>query len=281
MTFDIQTTVSPWQQLVISVWSRIFSLEEQEVVNKYSTSRTVNATAELRIQSANLSVGFPAKILQLARVRETQLRVDEETTQGDWYQVKTNEGKDILQYILILELGFTMQQTIHKVLNQLQTQRKFWLKIFEDGKKLVRLSKSSGTGNSFVFEMVLFTCNISEQDEIFDSSIKTQNLTSNICHILSKHMRTKFMMGQATLEAFNNFASAGLLFQKVRINFDWKPLANSSGVAVSLFMSMNVVHIPAIQSRRGYGIGQRMIQRILDLIQRCCNNSIGKFPNAR
>ena len=39
--------------------------------------------------------------------------------------------------------------------------------------------------------------------------------------------------GTTTLEAFNNFASVVIAPEGLEINFDWKPLANSSGVATN------------------------------------------------
>ena len=39
--------------------------------------------------------------------------------------------------------------------------------------------------------------------------------------------------GTTTLEAFDNFASVVIAPEGLEINFDWKPLANSSGVATN------------------------------------------------
>ena len=57
------------------------------------TSRTVNATAELRFQSSNLSVGFPVGNTVTGESSTASGFIDERTTKGDWYQVKTNEVK--------------------------------------------------------------------------------------------------------------------------------------------------------------------------------------------
>ena len=89
------------------------------------TSRTVNASANIVFQSANLSAGFP---IGNTITSPTSSGVIDSRTIGDWYQVKTNEVKTYYIASLILELGIMIQQIIHKVLSQLQTLVSFWLK---------------------------------------------------------------------------------------------------------------------------------------------------------
>ena len=66
-------------------------------------------------------MGFPIGNTATGELQEMGT-IDERTTKGDWYQLKTNEVKTYYMQFLILELGIMMQQTIHKVLNQLQIQ---------------------------------------------------------------------------------------------------------------------------------------------------------------
>ena len=101
--------------------------------------------------------------------------------------------------------------------------------------KINQLVASSGTGSSLVApKMVLDIALATTTDTSggYDSSIKTQNPGIYFAYPL-KTYEDQVHDSTTTLEAFDNFASVVIAPEGLEINFDWKPLANSSGVATN------------------------------------------------
>ena len=197
------------------------------------TSRTVNATAELRFQSSNLSVGFPVGNTVTGESSTASGFIDERTTKGDWYQVKTNEVKTYYAASDSGTWGYDATNNANGIETTANTGE-FWLKNFE----MVRINQlvaSSGTGSSLVApKMVLDIALATSTDTSggYDSSIRTQNPGVYFAYPL-KTYEDQVHDGTITLEAFNNFASVVIAPEGLEINFDWKPVANSSGVAIN------------------------------------------------
>ena len=197
------------------------------------TSRTVNATAELRFQSSNLSVGFPVGNTVTGESSTASGFIDERTTKGDWYQVKTNEVKTYYAASDSGTWGYDATNNANGIETTANTGE-FWLKNFE----MVRINQlvaSSGTGSSLVApKMVLDIALATSTDTSggYDSTIKTQNPGIYFAYPL-KTYEDQVHDSTTTLEAFDNFASVVIAPEGLEINFDWKPLANSSGVATN------------------------------------------------
>ena len=248
------------------------------------TSRTVNATAELRIQSANLSVGFPIGNTATGESSGASGTIDERNTKGDWYQVKTNEVKT---YYIASDSGTWDYDATNNPQGFESTANtgEFWLKNFEMV-KINQIVESSGTGNSFVSKKMVFDIALATSSDTsggYDSSIKTQNPGIYLAYPL-KTYEDQVHDGTTTLEAFNNFASVVIAPEGLEINFDWKPLANSSGVAT------NSTHINADGTVTSAAFNPEEVT-VLDKDEFNAHlgpyngvttaNSIGKFPNAQ
>ena len=248
------------------------------------TSRTVNATAELRIQSANLSVGFPIGNTVTGQSTSATGVIDERTTKGEWYQVKTDEVKT---YYIASDSGTWDFDATNNPQGFESTANtgEFWLKNFE----MVRINQivdSSGTGNSFVSPKMVFDISLATSSDTsggYDSTIKTQNPGIYFAYPL-KTYEDQVHDGTTTLEAFDNFASVVIAPEGLEINFDWKPLANSSGVAT------NSTHINADGTVTTASFNPEEVT-ILDKDEFNAHlgpyndvataNSIGGFPNAQ
>ena len=197
------------------------------------TSRTINATAELRFQSSNLSVGFPVGNTVTGESSTASGFIDERTTKGDWYQVKTNEVKTYFAASDSGTWGYDATNNANGIETTANTGE-FWLKNFE----MVRINQlvaSSGTGSSLVApKMVLDIALATTTDTSggYDSTIKTQNPGIYFAYPL-KTYEDQVHDSTTTLEAFDNFSSVVIAPEGLEINFDWKPLANSSGVATN------------------------------------------------
>ena len=111
----------------------------------------------------------------------------------------------------------------------------FWLK----NNEMVRINQlvagtNAGTSTETAPKMVLDISLATSTDKSggYDSAIDTQVPGVYFAYPL-KTYEDQVHDGVTTLEAFDNFANVVIAPEGLEVNFDWKPLANSSGVATN------------------------------------------------
>ena len=196
------------------------------------TSRTVNASANIVFQSDDLSAGFP--IGNTITSPTASGVIDSRTIGGAWYQVKTNEVKT---YFAASDSGtwdFDAANNPQGIESSANTGE-FWLK----NNEMVRINQlvagtNAGTSTETVPKMVLDISLATSSDKSggYDSTIDTQVPGVYFAYPL-KTYEDQVHDGVTTLEAFDNFANVVIAPEGLDINFNWKPLANSSGVATN------------------------------------------------
>ena len=197
------------------------------------TSRTVNATAELRFQSSNLSVGFPVGNTVTGQSSAASGFIDERSIKGDWYQTKTNEVKT---YYTASDSG-TWDYDATNNANGIESTAntgEFWLKNLEMV-KINQLVSSTGTGDTWVSPKIVLDIALATTTDTsggYDSSQRTKVPGIYFAYPL-KTYEDQVHDGVTTLEAYDNFANVVIAPEGLEINFDWKPLANASGTAVN------------------------------------------------
>tara|TARA_Y100001963_G_scaffold43239_1_gene60608 strand:+ start:4197 stop:7706 length:3510 start_codon:yes stop_codon:yes gene_type:complete len=197
------------------------------------TIRTANASAELRFQSSNLSVGFPVGNTVTGQSSTASGYIEERTIKGDWYQTKTNEVKT---YYAASDSGTWDYDSTNNA-NGIETTAntgEFWLKNFEMV-KINQLVASSGTGDEFVAPKIVLDIALATSTDTsggYDSTKRTQMPGTYFAYPL-KTYEDQVHDGTTTIEAYSNFANVVISPEGLEINFDWKPLANTSGVATN------------------------------------------------
>ena len=197
------------------------------------TRRSVNASAEMVYQSSNLSAGFPIGNVVTGSIGGATGSIDTRTNGGSWYQTKTNEVKT---YYTASDSG-TWDYDATNNANGIATDANtgtFWLENFEPV-KINQLVASSGTGDEFVAPKVVLDVALATSSDTsggYDSTIKTNVPGIYLAYPL-KTWADQVHDGTTTLEAYDNFANVVIAPEGLEINFDWKPLANSAGVATN------------------------------------------------
>jgi len=196
------------------------------------TSRTVNASANVVFQSDDLSAGFP--IGNTITSPTASGVIDSRTIGGAWYQVKTNEVKT---YYAASDSGTWDYDVTNNPqgIESTANTGEFWLK----NNEMVRINQlvaetNAGTSTETAPKMVLDITLATSSDKSggYDSTIDTQVPGAYFAYPL-KTYEDQVHDGVTTLEAFDNFANVVIAPEGLEVNFDWKPLANSSGVATN------------------------------------------------
>ena len=215
-----------------------FSLVKNVVFGRTSNAsaaihtRTVNASANVVFQSANLSVGFP--VGNTITTPTASGVIDSRTIGGAWYQLKTNEVKT---YYAASDSGTWDYDATNNPqgIESTANTGEFWLK----NNEMVRINQivagtNAGTSTETAPKMVLDISLATSTDKSggYDSTIDTQVPGVYFAYPL-KTYEDQVHDGVTTLEAFDNFANVVIAPEGLEINFDWKPLANSSGVATN------------------------------------------------
>ena len=215
-----------------------FSLVKNVVFGRTSNAsaaihtRTVNASANVVFQSANLSVGFP--VGNTITTPTASGVIDSRTIGGAWYQLKTNEVKT---YYAASDSGTWDYDATNNPqgIESTANTGEFWLK----NNEMVRINQlvagtNAGTSTETAPKMVLDISLATSSDKSggYDSTIDTQVPGAYFAYPL-KTYEDQVHDGVTTLEAFDNFANVVIAPEGLEINFDWKPLANSSGVATN------------------------------------------------
>ena len=215
-----------------------FSLVKNVVFGRTSNAsaaihtRTVNASANVVFQSANLSVGFP--VGNTITTPTASGVIDSRTIGGAWYQLKTNEVKT---YYAASDSGTWDYDATNNPqgIESTANTGEFWLK----NNEMVRINQlvagtNAGTSTETAPKMVLDISLATSTDKSggYDSTIDTQVPGAYFAYPL-KTYEDQVHDGVTTLEAFDNFANVVIAPEGLEINFDWKPLANSSGVATN------------------------------------------------
>ena len=216
----------------------IFSLTKNIVFGQSSNAsasvniRTVNASANLVFQSSNLSAGFAIGNTITSSTGGSG-SIGSRTINGSWYQTKTSEVKT---YYTTSTSGTWNYDASNNPLGIESSANVgiFWL----DENKPVKINQivsSSGTGNSYVApKMVLDIALATSSDTSggYDDSVIT-NLPGTYFAYPLKTYEDQVHGTTTTLEQFNNFANVIISPEGLDINYDWKPLGNSSGVATN------------------------------------------------
>ena len=194
--------------------------------------RTVNASANVVFQSSNLSVGFAVANTVSNGVGSTGV-IDSRTIGGSWYQTKTAEVKT---YYTTSTSGTWNYDATNNPLGIESTANVglFWLDNFKPV-KINQLVASSGTGGSYVAPKIVLDIALATSSDPaggYDETITTRLPSTYFAYPL-KTYEDQTHDGTVTLEAYDNFANVIIAPEGLEINYDWKPLANSSGVATN------------------------------------------------
>ena len=197
------------------------------------TKRTVNATANLVFQSANLSVGFPVGNTVTGGDSTATGFIDRRTVSGSWYQTKTNEVKT---YYTASDTGTWDYDATNNPagIESSANASLFWLKELEMV-KINQLVSSTGSGNSFVSPKIILDIAIATSSNGsggYDSKIDTKVPGVYFSYPI-KTYEDQVHDGVTTIEAYANFANVVVAPEGLEINYDWKPLANSSVAATN------------------------------------------------
>ena len=216
-----------------------FSLVKNIVVGRTSNAsaaihtRTVNASANVVFQSDDLSAGFPIGNNITGQSSSATGFIENRTIDGAWYQVKTNEVKT---YYIASDTGtwdYDATNNPQGIESSANTSE-FWLKNSEMV-KINQLVASSGSGTSFVSKKMVLDIAIatsSDKSGGYDSNIDTMVPGTYFAYPL-KTYEDQVHDGVTTLEAYQNFANVVIAPEGLEINFDWKPLGNTSGPAIN------------------------------------------------
>ena len=217
-----------------------FSLVKNIVIGRTSNasaaihSRTINASANIVFQSDDLSAGFPIGNVVTGSTSGATGVIDSRTTGGAWYQVKTNEVKT---YYTASDSGTWDYDATNNPqgIESTANTSEFWLKHNE----MVKINQlvagtNAGADNETAPKIILDIALATSSDKSggYDSTIDTKMPGTYFAYPL-KTYEDQVHDGVTTLEAFNNFANVVIAPEGLEINFDWKPLANSSGVATN------------------------------------------------
>ena len=194
--------------------------------------RTVNASANIVFQSSNLSTGFAIGNTITGSTGGSGT-IDRRTLGGVWYQTKTSEVKT---YYTTSTSGTWNYDATNNPLGIESTANVgiFWLDEYKPV-KINQIVDSSGTGDSYVApKMVLDIALATSSDTSggYNDSIIT-NLPGTYFAYPLKTYEDQVHGTTTTLEQFSNFANVIISPEGLDINYDWKPLGNTSGVATN------------------------------------------------
>ena len=217
-----------------------FSLVKNIVFGRTSNAsaaiqtKTTNSSATIVFQSSDLDVGFSVGNTITGSTSSSTGVIDKRTKGGAWYQVKTNEVKT---YYIASNSGTWDYHGSNnpKGIETTANTGEFWLKNFEMVKiNQIVAGTNSGASNETAKKMVLDIAIATSSDKSggYDSTVDTRLPGTYFAYPL-KTYADQVHSGVTTLEAFNNFANMIVAPEGLEVNFDWKPLANSSGVATN------------------------------------------------
>ena len=216
----------------------IFSLTKNIVFGQSSNAsasvniRTVNASANLVFQSSNLSAGFQIGNT-ITSTSGGSGTINSRTITGSWYQTKTSEVKT---YYTTSTSGTWNYDASTNPLGIESTANVgiFWLDEFKPV-KINQLVSSSGTGNSFVAPKVVLDIALATSSDTSGgwNDLITTNLPGIYFAYPLKTYESQVHGTTTTLEQYSNFANVIIAPEGLDINYDWKPLGNSSGVATN------------------------------------------------
>ena len=194
--------------------------------------RTVNASANIVFQSSNLSTGFAIGNTVSNDAGSTGT-IDNRTIGGAWYQTKTAEVKT---YYTTSTSGTWNYDATNNPLGIESTANVglFWLDNFKPV-KINQLVASSSSGNTFVAPKIVLDIALATSSDTsggYDDTEVTR-LPGTYFAYPMKTYADQTHDGTVTLEAYDNFANVIIAPEGLEINFDWKPLANTSGVATN------------------------------------------------
>jgi len=248
--------------------------------------RTTNASANVVFQSSNLSAGFPIGNNVTGGTLSGTGTINTRTLGGSWYQTKTNEVKTF--YTTSTSGTWDYDATNNPAgIESTANATLFWNKEFEPV-KINQLVASTGSGGTFVAPKVVLDIALATSSDAtggFDASVPTKVPGIYLAYPL-KTWEDQTHDGTVTLEAYRNFANVIVAPEGLEIDFDWKPLANSSGIAV------NTTHITA-SGEPGSGLSAYDPEECTVLNESEFNthlgpyngiataNSTGGFPNAQ
>ncbi|MDP7368678.1 MAG: hypothetical protein QGH83_15625, partial [Candidatus Pacebacteria bacterium] len=239
-------------------------------------TRSVNASASVTFQSSDLSVGFPIGNTITNQSSTATGIIDNRTSDGAWYQTKTNEVKTF--YIDTANDTGSWDYDATNNSQGMETSAntgEFWLK-YNEMVKINQLVASSGSGGTFVAPKVVLDIAIATSSDSsggYDSTIDTKVPGIYLAYPL-KTYEDQVHDGITTLEAYNNFANIIVAPEGLEINFDWKPLANSSGVAI------NTTHITSI-GEPGSGLSAYAPEECTVLDKGEFNAHLGAYENSQ
>ena len=217
-----------------------FSLVKNIVFGRTSNAsaaiqtKTTNSSATIVFQSSDLDVGFSVGNTITGSTSSSTGVIDKRTKGGAWYQVKTNEVKT---YYIASNSG-TWDYHVSNNPKGIETTAntgEFWLKNFEMVKiNQIVAGTNSGASNETAKKMVLDIALATSSDKSggYDSTVDTRLPGTYFAYPL-KTYTDQVHGGVTTLEAFDNFANMIVAPEGLEVNFDWKPLANNSGVATN------------------------------------------------
>ena len=231
ITFSTSNSVSATPTGNFSLTKHII-FGESSNASAFVNIRTVNASANIVFQSSNLSTGFAIGNTITGSTGGSGT-VDRRTLGGTWYQTKTSEVKT---YYTTSTSGTWNYDSSNNPLGIESTANvgPFWLNEFKPV-KINQIVASSGTGDSYVApKMVLDIALATSSDTSggFTDSIVT-NLPGTYFAYPLKTYEAQVHGTTTTLEKYNNFANVVISPEGLDINYDWKPLGNSSGVATN------------------------------------------------
>jgi len=200
--------------------------------------RTVNASANVVFQSSNLSTGF-AIGNTVSNDAGSGGVIDNRILGGAWYQTKTAEVKT---YYTTSTSGTWNYDASNNPLGIESTANVglFWLDNFKPV-KINQLVASSSSGGTYVAPKIVLDIALATSSDTsggYDDTSITR-LPGTYFAYPMKTYSDQTHDGTVTLEAYDNFANVIIAPEGLEINYDWKPLANASGIAV------NTTHITA------------------------------------
>ena len=194
--------------------------------------RTVNASANIVFQSSNLSTGFAIGNTITGTIGGSGT-INRRTLGGSWYQTKTSEVKT---YYTTSTSGTWNYDATNNPLGIESTANvgAFWLNEFKPV-KINQIVASSGTGDNYVAPKMVLDIALATSGDTsggYNDSIVT-NLPGTYFAYPLKTYEDQVHGTTTTLEQFSNFANVIISPEGLDINYDWKPLGNTSGVATN------------------------------------------------
>ena len=231
ITFSTSNSVSVTPTGNFSLTKHII-FGESSNASAFVNIRTVNASANIVFQSSNLSVGFAIGNTITGSTGGSGT-VDRRTLGGTWYQTKTSEVKT---YYTTSTSGTWNYDSSNNPLGIESSANvgPFWLNEFKPV-KINQIVASSGTGDSYVAPKMVLDIALATSGDTsggYNDSITTTLPGVYFAYPL-KTYEAQVHGTTTTLEKYNNFANVIISPEGLDINYDWKPLGNTSGVATN------------------------------------------------